>query len=555
MGARRLIGAAGLGVLLSGIVVNVYLAIVARALSPAEYATFGSFWALALVLGFGAFLPLEQELARRLPLPGDRRALLRAATGAAGVLTVIALVVLGGALPILYRALDDHVSVLLALVALSVVSAGQFLVRGTLDRDRSPGPTRGGDGAGRHGAPRSGRRSVLRGRARTRRPSAGRSSSRSRSHTYRSCPGPGDARSPGARRRRRGAARRRPHAGLVRDAMPLLVGLGVRAAAAQRAPGAGGGPGGERRRDRGRRRVRRRLHPRPCTAVDGRAAAVGRGPHPDPPHRHGRRREVLVLLVKGAAVLGAVAAVGVPLAWWIGPEIVSLIFGADYAIGGLDLAVIVLGVLVHIGLVVVTQVHVARARHGDRRAELDRRPRRGRREFARLPAPSSAQRWGSQRSARACWCAQRPHPGGVAPPSGDEERYAEHRAAPTYDEAYYRSNGQADDRPALRWYTPPGAPLHRRRPVPRLRVRHGTPRSSLVGTGPATGFEISWSSAAARLHDAPGYAITTDPAARRRRRSAHSPPSTSRSTSTMPSPSRPSPPGGASCAPVATPSS
>jgi O-antigen/teichoic acid export membrane protein len=79
----------------------------------------------------------------------------------------------------------------------------------------------------------------------------------------------------------------------------------------------------------------------------------------------GRRREMLVLLVKGVAVLGAVAAVGAPLSLWFGSSVVTLIFGEDYAIRGLDLAVIICGVLAHIGLVVVTQVHVARGRHRD----------------------------------------------------------------------------------------------------------------------------------------------------------------------------------------------
>ena len=79
----------------------------------------------------------------------------------------------------------------------------------------------------------------------------------------------------------------------------------------------------------------------------------------------GRRHEVRVLLVKGVAALVGVALVGVPLAWWIGPPVVALILGADYAISGLDLAVILCGVLAHIGLVVITQVHVARGRHRD----------------------------------------------------------------------------------------------------------------------------------------------------------------------------------------------
>ncbi len=57
--------------------------------------------------------------------------------------------------------------------------------------------------------------------------------------------------------------------------------------------------------------------------------------------------------------------VGVPLAWWIGPPIVTLVFGSEYRIPGAQLAVIIAGVLAHVGLVVVTQVHVARGRHVD----------------------------------------------------------------------------------------------------------------------------------------------------------------------------------------------
>ena len=81
----------------------------------------------------------------------------------------------------------------------------------------------------------------------------------------------------------------------------------------------------------------------------------------------GRRREVMVLLAKGAAVMTGLIALAVPVMLWLGPPVISLIFGDDYAVGGIDLALMATGVLVHIGLVVVTQVHVARARHGTSR--------------------------------------------------------------------------------------------------------------------------------------------------------------------------------------------
>lgn len=364
VGARRLVGAAGLGVLISGIVVNVYLAVVARALEPIEYATFGSFWALALVLGFGAFLPLEQELARRLPIPGDRRALLRAASGAAGVLTVIALVVLGGALPILYRALDDHTSVLLALVALTVVSAGQFLVRGTLI---------GTDRLVRHAAVMVLDSGVRLGLA-----------------VVLFFVGGADAAAfcwalvlaialshvpqlPGAWKRAIAWARppsewRAPTAsvrGLVRDMLPLLVGSACAQLLLNGLPVlvvAQAADGGETAAA-GVFVAAFTLARAPLSMVVPLQSAVV--PTLTRLIANGRRREVLLILVKGTVVLVAVAAVGVPLAWWIGPWVVSLIFGADYAIGGVDLALIVVGVLAHVGLVVLTQVHVARGRHRD----------------------------------------------------------------------------------------------------------------------------------------------------------------------------------------------
>ncbi|MEJ2863345.1 lipopolysaccharide biosynthesis protein [Actinomycetospora flava] len=362
VGARRLVGAAGLGVLVSGLIVNVYLAVVARALPPAEYATFGSFWAIALVLGFGAFLPLEQELARRLPSPGDRRALLRAATGASAVLAGIALAVLALALPIVSRSLDGNLSAMLALVALCLVSGGQFLVRGTLI---------GTDRLVRHAAvmvldavlrlglavivffvggadaaafcwalvvaialahlpqlPAAWRRAVAWGR-----------------------PAPADAPTVSVR-------------GLTRDAMPLLVGSvcaqlllnGLPVLVVAQASDADEAAAGVFV-------AAFTLAKAPLSMVVPLQSAVV--PTLTRLIAADRRREVLVLLLKGVAALGAVAAIGVPLALLIGPPLVSLVFGAEYTIGGLDLAIILCGVLAHIGLVVVTQVHVARARHRD----------------------------------------------------------------------------------------------------------------------------------------------------------------------------------------------
>jgi SAM-dependent methyltransferase len=81
-----------------------------------------------------------------------------------------------------------------------------------------------------------------------------------------------------------------------------------------------------------------------------------------------------------------------------------------------------------------------------------------------------------------------------------------------YDEQYYQGNGQADDRPALRWYTR----LVRRYTTggPYLDFGCGTGHlvRRLSALGPAWGVEISEYSARTARANAPGSTITTDPA-------------------------------------------
>ena len=80
-----------------------------------------------------------------------------------------------------------------------------------------------------------------------------------------------------------------------------------------------------------------------------------------------------------------------------------------------------------------------------------------------------------------------------------------------YDAGYYAANGQAGDRPALRWYVR----LVRRYcgPGPYLDYGCGTGHllRRLAAHGPATGVEVSpWSAAAAR-RTAPGCPVLEDP--------------------------------------------
>lgn len=117
---------------MSGVLVNVYLAIVARELPAAEYAHFGAFWSVALVVGFGVFLPIEQETARLQQTPGRPGRTLRSAMLTALGMAVLQLGVLALAAPLLLRAFGGSTGTLLALGVLCLVSAGQFVVRGAL---------------------------------------------------------------------------------------------------------------------------------------------------------------------------------------------------------------------------------------------------------------------------------------------------------------------------------------------------------------------------------------------------------------------------------------
>ncbi|OLT12551.1 hypothetical protein BJF78_24160 [Pseudonocardia sp. CNS-139] len=84
----RSLGLVGLGIVASGLLINVYLAIIARNLTAAEYAYFGAFWSLAQVAGFGMFLAVEQETARLLQTPGRPLGVLKAALVTAAAMAV-----------------------------------------------------------------------------------------------------------------------------------------------------------------------------------------------------------------------------------------------------------------------------------------------------------------------------------------------------------------------------------------------------------------------------------------------------------------------------------
>ncbi|PRY37253.1 O-antigen/teichoic acid export membrane protein [Umezawaea tangerina] len=114
-------------VVVSGLLVNAYLAVVARNVTPAEYGYFGAFWSLSLLVGFGAFLPVEQELARLSPAKA-----MGAATKVALGLAGVELLVVAAGSPLLLDPLGGRPWAVVAVAALCLVSAGQFLVRGAL---------------------------------------------------------------------------------------------------------------------------------------------------------------------------------------------------------------------------------------------------------------------------------------------------------------------------------------------------------------------------------------------------------------------------------------
>ena len=191
--------------------------------------------------------------------------------------------------------------------------------------------------------------------------------------------------------------------------------------------------------------------------------------------------------MKGVAVLAAVAAIGVPLAFLVGPWVVSLIFGADYTIGGLDLAIILCGVLAHIGLVVVTQVHVARGRHRDVALSWTAGLLAAGMHVLAGPGRDPLRRGrvrGRQRGGRGGQC---PDPGGLAPPSCRGEERGVSAESTEYDERLLPGQrpGRRPSRAAL--VHPSRAPLHRRRPLPRLRLRHRAPRAAALRARPGGG--------------------------------------------------------------------
>ncbi|MGX5655260.1 lipopolysaccharide biosynthesis protein [Geodermatophilus nigrescens] len=355
-GALALLG----GIVLAGLLVNVYLAVVARALpATADYGEFGAFWSIALVVGFGAFLPLEQEAARLLQTGVDRRATVRAAAAAAGGLAVLAALAVVALLPVLRDAYGGSGGLVLATLATVAVSAVQFLVRGLLigaGRLDVHGVvlavdaalrvvlvlvlvlTGSGDGPAWYAWTLVG--AILLAHApvlpwAVRRVVAGGEDAGS------TAPSP------------RALAAALAHLLLASVcAQALLNGPPLLVAAV-----ASAGEGDTA----GRFVAAFTLARIPLfVAVPAQSAVV---PALTRLVESGRRRELVRLVARASAALVGLAVVGGVLAATVGPTLVGWVFGARYVVVGTDLALMVVGVVAHLGLLLVAQAFVAAARH------------------------------------------------------------------------------------------------------------------------------------------------------------------------------------------------
>ncbi|MBM7026120.1 hypothetical protein [Clavibacter zhangzhiyongii] len=124
----------------TGLVTYVFLGIVSRgvaALAPdsasgdAAFDMFSVFWSVALVVGFGLFLPVEQELARLGAHGADVRVAVRAALRLSAVVALAGVAVVAIAAPLLLGAgMPPGLVVAYALIA--PVSALQFTARGAM---------------------------------------------------------------------------------------------------------------------------------------------------------------------------------------------------------------------------------------------------------------------------------------------------------------------------------------------------------------------------------------------------------------------------------------
>ena len=347
----------------SGVLTYAYQALVARELPTADYGWFGSFWSLALVIGFGTFLPVELELARVLPRrPAGR--LPRGSVATLGALTLTCVAVLLALSGLLVPSLGHELGFLFALLAVCVVSSGQFLLRGIM---------LGSGRLGLHGlvlVVDSGLRVVL---ALVLGATAADASGGDYAWTLVVAMAVAHLPLLGwlltRRRRAAGGDHGAPPVAAAESARPFVTAVGhllvgslcaqVLLNAAPVLTTAFAGSGQEvvaAQFVASYTLVRLPLF----VAVPLQSAMI---PVLTGLQDGGDGSRLRAFLARGLAVVTVLAVVAVGVGLWLGPPVVRLVFGDRYALPGGDIAVLAAGSVLHLGLLVGSQALVAAGRH------------------------------------------------------------------------------------------------------------------------------------------------------------------------------------------------
>lgn len=337
--------------ILAGVATYVFLGIVSRSLGAEQYDLFSVYWSVALIVGFGLFLPVEQELARLggASLPAVPAA--RAGTRVALELAAVVLLLLTAASPLLLAA-GLTVEFLIVTAAAVLVSALQFAARGAMlvrGRMAAYANVLGIDSLLRIAFAVSVAVAVTRPEA--------------VQFAVVLLVAVAAAHLPALVASLRGAthSEQRVHPAVRRAAVALLAGtiaaqllLNVSPLIINAAPVEGGTAGAFQSTFSLARIPLFLLVPLQGVVVGPLAALVAAG----------RTRRMTALMARVALVIGAVGVAGAAAAYAIGPWAVELVFGPGRSLPALDVALLVLGVCVHVGLVVATQALIAAQRHG-----------------------------------------------------------------------------------------------------------------------------------------------------------------------------------------------
>lgn len=127
----------GIGLVVAGLTIYVFLAVAARSLGPDRYASLSTMWSITFLAAPGFYFPVEQEVSRAV---ADRRArglgggpvVVRAAAMAGVFVLVLTALALAATKPLLDTFFDGEALLLVGFVAALAAYATQHLARGTL---------------------------------------------------------------------------------------------------------------------------------------------------------------------------------------------------------------------------------------------------------------------------------------------------------------------------------------------------------------------------------------------------------------------------------------